>query len=505
VDTRFSAPLPQALQGVEGDLRNPEFLAGQIQDVDTVLHFTPLSSLPESASEAIDIATRGTYVLMTTALAAGVKRLILGSTLDLFDRLPAHWAVSEMWRPRPTPELGQLVPWLAELSVRECVRATEMSALCLRFGCLVDDATAATAPYDPRWLHIEDAVAGVQSALELAASEPPPRGWSLFHIAAPGDRAKVSPTRAARNRAGRPFGYQPVHDFREQRDRAPVPPAASVADWKQVLAPSVSVPTREIRRVVFFGSGGPVGAAAAEEMAPSYTLRLTDMRSLAAIAAEGRPQSEGAPLPRPLSPPHENRVVDVRDAEQVSAACEGMDAIVNCSVLRDDPTDAFRVNTLGAYHIACAAVRHHIRRIVQTGPTLALSSDPPDYTWDYDLTAEAPPRPHRNLYLHSKYLGQEILRVFADSYDLEVPVLLYCHFLNPELLQQGGWIHPLAISWRDSARALRRAVETRALERRYEVFHIGADLPHGIYDNTRARVMLGWEPQDDLERAWQRR
>jgi nucleoside-diphosphate-sugar epimerase len=239
-------------------------------------------------------------------------------------------------------------------------------------------------------------------------------------------------------------------------------------------------------------------------MAPSYTLRLTDIRPLAEIAEEDRPQSAGAPLPRPLPPPHDNRVVDVRDAEQVSAACEGMDAVVNCSVLRDDPIDAFRVNTLGAYHIACAAVRHNIRRIVQTGPTLALSSDPPDYTWDYDLTADAPPRPHRGLYFHSKYLGQEILRVFADFYDLEVPVLLYCHFLNPELLDRLEWIHPLAISWRDSARALRRAVETRALERRYEVFHIGADLPHGIYDNTKARVMLGWEPQDRLERAWQR-
>jgi nucleoside-diphosphate-sugar epimerase len=65
-------------------------------------------------------------------------------------------------------------------------------------------------------------------------------------------------------------------------------------------------------------------------------------------------------------------------------------------------------------------------------------------------------------------------------------------------------VHPLAVSWRDSARALRRAVETQALERRYEVFHIGADMPQGVYDNTKAHRMLGWEPQDDLERAWRR-
>jgi len=505
VDTRFTASLPRSLQGIEGDLRDPEFLTGQLQGVDTVLHFAPLSPLPESETEAIDIATRGTYLLMTTALEAGVQRLILGSTLDLFDRLPADWKVSEAWRPRPTPELGQLVPWLAELSVRECVRGTGLSALCLRFGRLVDDAMAASAPYDPRWLHIEDAVAGVQRALDFAANEPKPRGWSLFHIAAPGDHAKVRPARAVRNWGGAPFGYQPAHDFQAQREKAPAPAApSSVPDWRQILAPPEPISARKIRRVVFFGSGGPVGAAAAEEMAPSYTLRLTDIRPLAEIAAEGKPQSEGAPLPRPLPPPHENLVVDVRDAEQVAAACEGMDAIVNCSVLRHDPTDAFRVNTLGAYHIARAAVQHNIRRVVQTGPALTLSHDPPDYIWDYDLTGDAPPRPHRELYAHSKYLGQEILRVFADYYDLQVPVLLYCHFVNPELLSRWEWVHPLAVSWRDSARALRRAVETQALERRYEVFHIGADMPQGVYDNTKAHRMLGWEPQDDLERAWRR-
>jgi nucleoside-diphosphate-sugar epimerase len=504
VDTRFSTPLPQALQGIEGDLRDPKFMAGQLQDVDTVLHFAPISTLPESPSEAIDITARGAYVLMTTALAAGVKRLILGSTLDIFDRLPASWKVTEMWRPRPTPELGQLVPWLAELSVRESVRATEMRAVCLRFGRLVDDAMVASAPYDPRWLHIEDAVSGVQRALEMAASEMLPRGWSLFHIAAPGERAKVRSARAVRNWAGQPFGYEPTHDFQEQADKAPVPPETSVEDWKRALAPQVSIPARKIHRAVLFGAGGPLGAVVAEEMAPAYTLRLTDVRSLAEIAEEGKPQSEGSPLPHPFPPPHENRVVDVRDAAQVMAACEDMDVIVNCSVLRYDPADAFRVNTLGAYHIACAAVQHNIRRLVQTGPVLTLSSDPPDYAWDYDLAADVPPRPHRELYFHSKYLGQEILRVFADYYDLEVPVLLYCHFVNPELLGKWGWVHPLSISWRDSARSVRRAVETQALERRYEVFHIGADMPHGVYDNTKARVQLGWEPQDDLEPAWQR-
>ena len=39
------------------------------------------------------------------------------------------------------------------------------------------------------------------------------------------------------------------------------------------------------------------------------------------------------------------------------AAAEGMDAIVNLSVIRPDPVLSFRVNMMGAYHVMQAAVR----------------------------------------------------------------------------------------------------------------------------------------------------
>src|SRR5205823_5459380 len=43
VDTHFTASLPRNLQGVEGDLCDAQFLSSRLQDVDTVLHFAPLS------------------------------------------------------------------------------------------------------------------------------------------------------------------------------------------------------------------------------------------------------------------------------------------------------------------------------------------------------------------------------------------------------------------------------------------------------------------------------
>src|SRR5438045_9123780 len=88
-------------------------------------------------------------------------------------------------------------------------------------------------------------------------------------------------------------------------------------------------------KVAIFGAGGPVGAAAARALKEHYTLRLTDVRPIAAIAAEGKPQSPGAPLPEALPAPHECRVVDVTDYAQVRDAAEGMDALINATVVRD--------------------------------------------------------------------------------------------------------------------------------------------------------------------------
>jgi nucleoside-diphosphate-sugar epimerase len=49
---------------------------------------------------------------------------------------------------------------------------------------------------------------------------------------------------------------------------------------------------------------------------------------------------------------------------------------------------------------------------------------------------------------------------------------------------------------------MRRALEAPALPRPLELFHILADLPHGKYDNAKARRLLGWQPRDNLARLW---
>ncbi len=135
-------------------------------------------------------------------------------------------------------------------------------------------------------------------------------------------------------------------------------------------------------KVAIFGSGGPVGAAAAAALRDDYLLRLTDLRPIAEIAAEHQPQSPGAPLPEVLPAPHECRVVDVTDYEQVLDAARGMDALINCTVIRREIAAAFQVNLIGAYHVAKAAVELGIRRIIHTGPWHTHLGHNADYWWD---------------------------------------------------------------------------------------------------------------------------
>ncbi|HEX2036509.1 MAG TPA: NAD(P)-dependent oxidoreductase [Chloroflexota bacterium] len=514
---RALAPAYELAVAGEGDLRDEAFAREVVDGAQALIHLAPLSpGLPAQASEreVLDLATRGTYVLLQAARAAGVRRVVLGSTLALMERYPPSWAVAESWQPIPdVTDVAQLAAFLAEASVKEFVRGEPMTAICLRFAEIVDDDAVAGRSYDPRWLHVDDAVQAVRRALEVTppsrssgAAGEPRSGWWVFHVPGGGKYTRV-PLAGAGGERG--LGYAPTQAFEQSPGAAEPPPAPAAAERDgdlSLLAPRVRVPSRPIRNVVVFGAGGPLASATARVLAASYRLRLTDLRPLAEIAAEGKPQSPGAPLPQVFGPPHETRQVDVTDLEQVMRACEGMDAIVNCTVVRPHPVAAFLVNFLGAYNVMRAAVAHQIRRVVHTGPQLVAMDGPTGYWWDFDVPDDAPPRPGSGLYGHTKYLGQETVRLFAETYDLQVPVLLYSIFVNPETASpQAGGVFPMTVSWEDAARAMHRALETPDLPSPFEIFHILTDLPHGKYSNLKARRILGWQPRDSLAHLWARR
>ena len=258
--------------------------------------------------------------------------------------------------------------------------------------------------------------------------------------------------------------------------------------------------------IAIFGAGGPVGAAAARALRDHYPLRLTDVRPIAEIIAEGKPQSPGAPLPELLPAPHECRVVDVTDYAQVREAARGMEALINCTVIRQVLAPAFQVNLIGAYHVARAAAELGIRRIIHTGPWHTHLGHNADYWWDFDVPEDAPLRPGGDLYALSKFLGGEVMRVFAERHGLEVLTFLFCDFRpgDGRTRSRGGGCGPFVVSWEDAGEAFLYGLRAAALPRPCEPFFIGAPTPHHKFPPLKARRLLGWEARDRLERLWSR-
>ena len=86
--------------------------------------------------------------------------------------------------------------------------------------------------------------------------------------------------------------------------------------------------------VLLIGACGYLGPHVVKALAPRHRLRITDIR----------PPS---PATKREFADHEFRNVDVAEPDQVADAAQGMDAIVNLSVVRNHPVQAFRVNVLG--------------------------------------------------------------------------------------------------------------------------------------------------------------
>ncbi len=259
-------------------------------------------------------------------------------------------------------------------------------------------------------------------------------------------------------------------------------------------------------RACIFGAGGPVGAAAAKALKDHYALRLTDARPIEEVAREGRPQSPRAPLPEVLGPPHERRVVDVTDYAQALDAARGMDALINVTVVRAHPAQAFRVNAIGAYNVAKAAVACGVRRVIHTGPLYAQPGHEADYWYDFDIPEEAPIHPGTELYMITKGLGEQVMRVFAERAGLEVIAFRFSSFRPGDGgdAEEGSGVRCCTASWEDTGAAFLHALRAPDMPGRYEAFHICAALPHGKYSPAKAERLLGWRAKDRFERLYRR-
>lgn len=258
--------------------------------------------------------------------------------------------------------------------------------------------------------------------------------------------------------------------------------------------------------ICVFGAGGPVGAVVAEALAPHYTLRLADALTIDEILA--RPLAhEGFPRPQRLEYPHTWEVADITNYAQVRKMVEGCDAVINLTVNRNEEEAAFAVNVLGAYHVMKAAVEFRLKRVIHTGPEAAHPQFEGDYYHNFRIPDEVPPRTGTGLYALTKYLGREVVDVFArERQELEVMTFLVSR-LRPAHVKDGrddDVVVAYSTAWEDLGAAFLCGLGAPPMPRPNEVFHICGRLPMGKFSPEKAERLLGWKPVHDFKRFYTR-
>lgn len=158
------------------DLLQQDRVEEKLRGVDVVVHALPyaaeLGQGEQREQELLDLVARSTYVLVTAACAAQVKRVVLISKLDLLRAYDERFIVTTEWQPRPSADAESLAPYMAELVGREVARTGKIEVVALRLGELDRETTG------------DEAVAAVEEALESEQ-----RGsyhWTVKHIASSG-------------------------------------------------------------------------------------------------------------------------------------------------------------------------------------------------------------------------------------------------------------------------------------------------------------------------------
>lgn len=241
-------------------------------------------------------------------------------------------------------------------------------------------------------------------------------------------------------------------------------------------------------KVVIYGANGMLGPHVVKALEGRHELLLTDVK------------------PPPGGTAHPFQEVDVADLDRVVEVAQGMDAIINLSVLRGHRRLAFDVKARGCYNVMTAAVTHGIRRVINTGPHFTVLG--PTYEeHDFLLGPDLPPQPGTLLYAITKSLGQEICRVFSENHDVYVITLLFYNFREEDDRSAVGQdFTPFSVTWSDAAQAFVHALEVdlAALPSRCEVFNIFTDIPHDKFSNEKAKRLLGWRPTHRLEQFWRK-
>ena len=234
------------------------------------------------------------------------------------------------------------------------------------------------------------------------------------------------------------------------------------------------------RKVLLLGASGLIAPNLLAGLETHYDLRLADVKA----HPDGRPVDE----------------CDISDYGQVLAAAEGMDAIMNFTVIRDSAEHSFHVNTRGALNVMRAAVAHGIKKVIHSGPQFVRRT----YDHDFDV-ADVPPVLGTGYYCLTKGLASEICRAYARTHEMQIISFVFNGLgPRPEGQVASADFPPFTVVWEDLQRACRLALEIESVPDGFQEFNMLSWEGHGKYNVDKARRLLGFEPTENWERYFAR-
>ncbi|MFF7993291.1 NAD-dependent epimerase/dehydratase family protein [Kitasatospora xanthocidica] len=226
--------------------------------------------------------------------------------------------------------------------------------------------------------------------------------------------------------------------------------------------------------VLITGAAGRIGACLRESL-PGYGYRL---RCFDRLPVPGEPGAVTAEL---------------RDAEALAAAMEGVDAVVHLAGIPGEApfADILAANIDGTYRLYDAARAAGVRRIVNAGSNHAVgfTERPADGSI---VPVDTPQRPD-TYYGLSKCFGENLASLYADRHGIETVSLRIGSFApEPRSVRMlATWLSP-----GDCARLVHAAL-TAPVDGHTVAYGISANT-RAWWDLTSARA-LGYQPLDDAE------
>jgi uronate dehydrogenase len=183
---------------------------------------------------------------------------------------------------------------------------------------------------------------------------------------------------------------------------------------------------------------------------------------------------------------------DTADARAVEEAARGADVLVDMAGVSD--VQPFRerllpTNILGTYNVFEAARLGGVPRVVYASTHHVIGYYRPEERVDETV----PLRPD-SMYAVTKCFAEAVGRLYADKAGLEV-VCLRIGLFGPRPTEErhlAVWISP-----GDMARLVRASVEAPGI--RFEIAYGISKNTRRWWDLSRARDVLGYDPQDDAE------